>query len=131
MMTLEQALMAVNELPIEQREMLIEIVKNQMIESYRDEIAQNAKEAREAFQRGELKPQPLEDIINELKTLLEDIFTPQLATHSLQGKLLGLKACSCGYDCRIIFSLERPETNDKEQKEVIILIDIGTYDRVY
>jgi len=64
--------MTVNELPIEQREMLIEIVKNQMIESHRDEIAQNAKEAREAFQRGELKPQPLEDIINELKTLLTE-----------------------------------------------------------
>ena len=72
MMTLEQALMTVNELPIEQRKMLIEIVKNQMIESYRDEIARNAKEAREAFQRGELKPQPLEDIIAELKTILYD-----------------------------------------------------------
>ena len=72
MMTLEQALMTVNELPIEQREMLIEIIKNQMIESYREEIAQNAKEAREAFQRGELKPQPLEDIIDELKTLLTE-----------------------------------------------------------
>jgi len=67
MMTLEQALITVNQLPIEQREMLIEIIKNQIIESYREEIAQNAKEAREAFQRGELKPQPLEDIINELK----------------------------------------------------------------
>jgi len=52
--------------------MLIEIIKNQMIESYRDEIARNAKEAREAFQRGELKPQPLEDIIDELKTLLTE-----------------------------------------------------------
>jgi hypothetical protein len=43
-----------------------------MIESYREEIAQNAKEAREAFQRGELKPQPLEDIINELKAKLTE-----------------------------------------------------------
>lgn len=73
MITLEQALNTVNQLPIEQREMLIEIIKNQMIESHREEIAQNAKEARDAFQRGELKPQPLEDIINELKaTLIED-----------------------------------------------------------
>ena len=72
MITLEQALITVNQLPIEQREMLIEIVKNQMIESYRDEIARNAKEAREAFQIGELKPQPLEDIIDELKTILYD-----------------------------------------------------------
>lgn len=72
MMTLEQALITVNQLPIEQREMLIEIIKNQMIESYREAIAQNAKEAREAFQRGELKPQPLEDIINELKAKLTE-----------------------------------------------------------
>ena len=72
MITLEQALITVNQLPIEQREMLIEIIKNQIIESYREEIAQNAKEAREAFQRGELKPQPLEDIINELKTILTE-----------------------------------------------------------
>jgi len=72
MITLEQALITVNQLPVEQREMLIEIIKNQMIESYREEIAQNAKEAREAFQRGELKPQPLEDIINELKAKLTE-----------------------------------------------------------
>ena len=72
MITLEQALITVNQLPIEQREMLIEIIKNQMIESSREEIARNAKEAKEAFQRGELKPQPLEDIINELKTILTE-----------------------------------------------------------
>ena len=42
-------------------------------------------------------------IIETLKLMQEDIFAPQLATHSLQGKLLGLKACSCGYDCRIGF----------------------------
>ena len=45
---------------------------SQMIESYREEIARNAKEAKEAFQRGELKPQPLEDIINELKAKLTE-----------------------------------------------------------
>jgi len=50
--------------------MLLEIVKNQMIESHREEIAQNAKEARAAFQRGELKPQPLADIIKELQATL-------------------------------------------------------------
>lgn len=45
MVTLEEALMTVNQLSIEQREMLLEIVKNQMIEARREEIAQNAKEA--------------------------------------------------------------------------------------
>ena len=44
-------------------------------------------------------------IIQTIKLMQEDIFATSLNTHSLQGKLLGLKACSC-YDCRIVFSLE-------------------------
>jgi hypothetical protein len=73
MITLEEAILAVNQLPFEQREMLLEIVKNQMIEARREEIAQNAQEAINAFHRGELKPQSLENIISELQaTLTED-----------------------------------------------------------
>jgi hypothetical protein len=73
MVTLEDAILTVNQLSIEQREMLLEIIKNQMIEARRDEIAQDAKEAIAAFHRGELKPQPIEDIISELQaTLAED-----------------------------------------------------------
>ena len=73
MVTLEEAILTVNQLSIEQRKMLLEIIKNQMIEARRDEIAQDAKEAIAAFHRGELKPQPIEDIISELQaTLAED-----------------------------------------------------------
>lgn len=73
MVTLEEAISTVNQLSIEQREMLLEIIKNQMIETRREEIAQDAKEAIAAFHRGELKPQPIEDIISELQaTLAED-----------------------------------------------------------
>ncbi|MEA5480174.1 hypothetical protein VB774_21295 [Pseudanabaena galeata UHCC 0370] len=73
MVTLEEAILTVNQLSIEQREMLLEIIKNQMIEARRDEIAQDAKEAIAAFHRGELKPQPINEIISELKaTLAED-----------------------------------------------------------
>jgi hypothetical protein len=73
MVTLEEAILTVNQLSIEQREMLLEIIKNQMIEARRDEIAQDAKEAIAAFHRGELKPQPIEKIISELQaTLAED-----------------------------------------------------------
>jgi len=73
MVTLEEAILTVNQLSIEQREMLLEIIKNQMIETRREEIAQDAKEAIAAFHRGELKPQPIEDIISELQsTLAED-----------------------------------------------------------
>jgi len=57
-----------------------------------------------------------------------DINSPLLHTHKLSGKLRGLSACSCGYDCRIIFSIGQ----DKETgKEIILLIDIGTHDEVY
>jgi hypothetical protein len=73
MVTLEEAILTVNQLSIEQRKMLLEIIKNQMIEARRDEIAQDAKEAIADFHRGELKPQPIEDIISELQaTLAED-----------------------------------------------------------
>jgi mRNA interferase YafQ len=58
----------------------------------------------------------------------EDVFASQLSTHSLKGKLLGLKACSCGYDCRILFTLEIDETTTEE---VIVLLDIGNHDEVY
>jgi hypothetical protein len=72
MVTLEEAILTVNQLPLEQREMLLEIVKNQMIETRREEIAQDAKEAIAAFHRGELKPQPIENIISELRATLTE-----------------------------------------------------------
>lgn len=66
-------------------------------------------------------------IIQILQLMKEDIFATQLSTHSLQGKLSGLKACSCGYDCRILFTVE----TSQEQTEVIVLLDIGTHSEVY
>jgi len=42
------------------------------------------------------------------KTLLKlqaDVYDPSLRTHKLDGKLATLLACSCGYDCRIVFSI--------------------------
>jgi mRNA-degrading endonuclease YafQ of YafQ-DinJ toxin-antitoxin module len=35
-----------------------------------------------------------------------------LATHKLEGKLAHLLACSCGYDCRIVFEIEQ-KTGEK------------------
>ncbi|NER04109.1 MAG: type II toxin-antitoxin system mRNA interferase toxin, RelE/StbE family [Okeania sp. SIO3C4] len=67
-------------------------------------------------------------ILQTIKLMQEDILATSLSTHSLQGKLLGLKACSCGYDCRIVFSLE---IDKNTTEEVIILIDLGTHDMVY
>jgi addiction module RelE/StbE family toxin len=72
-------------------------------------------------------PQLEPKLIQVLKLMKKDVFTPQLSTHSLQGKLLGLKACSCGYDCRILFTIEVYQ----DQTEAIVLLDIGTHNDVY
>lgn len=58
----------------------------------------------------------------------EDVFAASLGTHKLSGTLEGLRACSCGYDCRIVFSIERNLVGDRE---FIVLLDIGTHDEVY
>ena len=71
MMTLDQALDAINELPSEQREMLEEILHKRKIEERRTEIAASAREANEAFQAGELKPQPVEQVIADLRAALQ------------------------------------------------------------
>ena len=39
-----------------------------------------------------------EKIDNALHSLANDPYSPELKTHKLSGKLLGLLACSCGYD---------------------------------
>jgi mRNA interferase YafQ len=69
---------------------------------------------------------------NRIETTLiqmqQDVFAVTLSTHKLTGKLQSLYACSCGYDCRIIFSLEKdPLTED----DVILLLDVGSHDEVY
>lgn len=68
---------------------------------------------------------PIEETLKQMEA---DVFASNLGTHKLSGKLFGLWACSCGYDCRIVFAME----NNKETgREVIVLLDIGTHDEVY
>ena len=67
-------------------------------------------------------------IEDALAQMQEDVFMASLSTHKLSGTLKGLRACSCGYDCRIVFSIER---NSVDGGEVIVLLDIGTHDEVY
>lgn len=60
--------------------------------------------------------------------LRDDMFDPRLRTHPLAGALAEQYACSCGYDCRIVFCVE---TDPKTKTEKILLLDIGTHDEVY
>ncbi|MDJ0702703.1 MAG: type II toxin-antitoxin system mRNA interferase toxin, RelE/StbE family [Leptolyngbyaceae cyanobacterium MO_188.B28] len=67
----------------------------------------------------------IEETLRQMET---DLFAQNLATHRLKGEFDGLRACSCGYDCRIIFSIEKdPETDE----EVVVLLNIGSHDEVY
>jgi mRNA interferase YafQ len=59
--------------------------------------------------------------------LEQDVYDPALRTHKLGGKLATYLACSCGYDCRIVFAIEKYQ----DQTEYLLLIDIGTHDDVY
>jgi len=82
-----------------------------------------------AFRKFVLRDPKLQKRIEAtLQQMQEDVFVPQLGTHSLKGELLGLRACSCGYDCRIIFAIE---TDEDSKEKVILLLDIGTHDEVY
>jgi methyl coenzyme M reductase subunit C len=70
--TLDYALDVVMQLPSEQQDMLIDIVTRRKIEAWREEAARDAKEAIAAVRRGELKPEPVEDIIARLRANLEE-----------------------------------------------------------
>ena len=67
-------------------------------------------------------------LIDTLKLMEQDLFSPLLETHKLSGKLSGLHASSCGYDCRIVFSIEKKFISEDE---IIVLINIGSHHDVY
>lgn len=52
-----------------------------------------------------------EKIEQTLRDMEQDVTAPHLVQHNLTGKLHGIRACSCGYDCRILFSLEMHPEN--------------------
>jgi mRNA interferase YafQ len=73
-------------------------------------------------------PQLQSRIEETITQMLDDSNNPSLGTHKLDGKLAGLLSCSCGYDCRIIFSIETAEDTGEM---LIVLLNVGTNDEVY
>ena len=63
-----------------------------------------------------------------LRQMALDVFAPMLETHKLSGKLAGLWTCTCGYDCRLVFAIEKDRTTGTE---AIVSIDLGTHEEVY
>lgn len=75
--------------------------------------------------RDEARRACVDRAINRLE---KDPNDPRLRTHMLTGELAGLFACSCGYDCRIVFDWR---TDSKTRRACLHLPDVGTHDEVY
>lgn len=59
-------------LPLEQREMLIQILQRRASEKRRDEIAHDAQLSLAEFREGELKAQTVTEAIADLREFMED-----------------------------------------------------------
>ncbi|MBE2233388.1 MAG: hypothetical protein IAE85_07835 [Anaerolinea sp.] len=70
--TLDQAIDTALQLPTEQQEMLVDILRSRQIEARRQEIAADAGVSITAFQAGKLKAYSAEALIAELHETLED-----------------------------------------------------------
>jgi Rad3-related DNA helicase len=68
MSNLDRVLDEAMNLPLEQREMLIQILQRRMIEQRRDKIAQDAKLSLAEFREGKLRIQTTTEAISELKS---------------------------------------------------------------
>ncbi len=88
-----------------------------------------SKSFRTAFKKFVHKnPETKTKIENTIRKMEEDIFAISLGVHKLTGELRGLRACSCGYDCRIVFFIDKSSESGNER---IVLVDVGTHDEVY
>ena len=72
MITFENALEIVSKLPREQQEMLIEIVRNRMIEARRQEIMEESQEALTEYRTGKLQGMSATQAIADLRHYLQD-----------------------------------------------------------
>jgi len=88
------------------------------------------KSYEKSFKKFTANNEPLKLAIKKaLLKLLDNPYDPSIRTHKLSGKLVTFLACSCGYDCRIIFTIEKDKTIPA--LENIILVNIGTHNDVY
>ncbi len=64
--TFQEAIDIIESLPEYQQESLIDILQRRLIEHRRELLAENIREAREEFRRGEVKKGTIEDLMREL-----------------------------------------------------------------
>ena len=66
-MTFDALLEEIDELPLEKQETLMEIVRRRLAERRRKEIANNAREARIMFEKGELPRGSVDDLMRDME----------------------------------------------------------------
>ncbi len=71
MITFADALDVVSQLPIEQQEELIDIIKRRNAEARRRQILEECREGLSEYRSGNLKPQTAEEVIADLRSYLE------------------------------------------------------------
>jgi len=64
--TFNEALELIESLPEEQKESLIDIVKNRLIEERREKLAQSIKKAKKEYVRGKVRKGTVDDLMREL-----------------------------------------------------------------
>jgi len=71
-MSFDQVLDITMELPLEEREMLLDILSKRIAEEKRREIAEYSKSIKQEYQNGKLVSQPVGEIIKELEKDIEN-----------------------------------------------------------
>jgi len=64
--TFDEVLDIIESFPEDQRESIVEIVKQRLVEERRGQLAQTVKEAREEYARGEVRRGTVDDLIREI-----------------------------------------------------------------
>jgi mRNA-degrading endonuclease YafQ of YafQ-DinJ toxin-antitoxin module len=90
------------------------------------ELVRTSAFVRAARRFAKKNAQSVADIESALRMLATDAFDPRLKTHKLKGALDGIWACSAGYDLRILF-----EFVQRDGREAVLLLSMGTHDEVY
>ncbi len=70
--TLNQAIDTVAQLPLQQQEMLLDILHHRLNEARRQEIADAARQARADFQQGQLTAKSADAVIQDSRRSLEE-----------------------------------------------------------
>ena len=73
MITLDYAIDTVNQLPIEQQKILVNILHHRHLEEHRKKIAEDAKKSIADFHSGKLNPKPVQEIISDLRMTSDEI----------------------------------------------------------